>query len=47
MPTVDLNFGAEWEFNFAVGVGMTRSTDHLLIKMILGRRFSWVKARGS
>ncbi len=38
-PTIDLNLGPKWEFNFGVGVGMTRSTDHLLAKMILGYRF--------
>ena len=38
MPAVDLNLGPNWEFNFAVGVGMTASTDRLLVKMILGRR---------
>jgi hypothetical protein len=38
-PTMDLNLSPQWEFNFGVGVGMTRSTDHLIIKMILGRRF--------
>ena len=41
LPAVDLNFGPNWEFNFGVGVGVTGSTDHLLIKMILGRRFSF------
>jgi len=35
----DLNFSPNWEFNFGVGVGMTAGTDHLLVKMILGRRF--------
>jgi hypothetical protein len=39
VPSIDLNLGPAWEFNFGVGVGVTRSTDHLLIKMILGRRF--------
>jgi hypothetical protein len=39
MPTIDLNFSPKWEFNFGVGVGVTRGTDHLLVKMILGRRF--------
>ena len=39
IPAIDLNLGPNWEFNFGVGVGMTSSTDHLLIKMILGRRF--------
>ena len=38
VPVIDVDFGANWEFNFGVGVGMTRSTDHLLIKMILGYR---------
>jgi hypothetical protein len=39
IPTVDLNLSPKWEFNFGVGVGVTRGTDHLLVKMILGRRF--------
>lgn len=43
-PAVDIDFGPEWEFNFGVGVGMTGSTDHMIMKMIIGRRFgslSW------
>ena len=39
MPAIDLNLSPNWEFNFGVGVGMTQSTDHLLVKMILGYRF--------
>ena len=39
IPALDLNLGPHWEFNFGVGVGMTRTTDHLLVKMILGYRF--------
>ena len=39
VPVVDLDFGPEWEFNFGVGFGLTESTDHLLVKLILGRRF--------
>jgi hypothetical protein len=35
----DLNFSKDWEFNFGVGVGMTGATDHLIVKMIIGRRF--------
>jgi hypothetical protein len=35
----DLNFSKDWEFNFGVGVGMTGATDHLIVKMIVGRRF--------
>ncbi len=40
-PSVDLDLGPRWEFNFGVGVGATGSTDHLIIKCIIGRRFSW------
>jgi hypothetical protein len=39
VPAVDLNVSPKWEINFGVGVGVTRGTDHLLIKGILGRRF--------
>ena len=35
---LDLNLGPNWEFNFAPGFGLTGSTDHFLIKMIIGRR---------
>ena len=41
VPTIDLDLSPDWEFNFGVGVGMTGGTDHLLIKMILGRRFNF------
>ena len=40
-PSIDIDFAPEWEFNFGVGVGATRSTDHLIVKCIIGRRFSW------
>lgn len=39
VPAIDLNLSPKWEFNFGVGIGITQATDHLLIKMILGRRF--------
>jgi hypothetical protein len=39
----DLNVSPKWEINFGVGIGVTASTDHLLIKGIIGRRFSWGK----
>ena len=39
LPAIDLDLGPRWEFNFGVGIGMTRGTDHLLVKFILGRRF--------
>ena len=38
-PTVDLDLGPEWEVNFGVGLGLTRSTDDVIVKLILGRRF--------
>jgi hypothetical protein len=38
-PVIDLNLGPQWEVNFGVGVGLTRSTDPVIVKMILGRRF--------
>jgi hypothetical protein len=38
-PVVDLDLAPEWEFNFGVGFGLTESTDHLIVKLILGRRF--------
>ena len=41
IPAIDYDFGPDWEFNFGVGVGVTSATDHLLIKAILGRRFSF------
>jgi len=36
---VDLNVDPRWEINFGVGGGLTRSTDGIVIKLILGRRF--------
>ena len=40
-PSVDLNVSPKWELNFGVGLGVTRSTDHLIVKGIIGRRFSF------
>ena len=40
-PAIDLDVSPEWEFNFGIGIGATRSTDHLIVKCIIGRRFSW------
>lgn len=37
----DLNVSPVWEINIGVGIGPTASTDHLLVKGILGRRFNW------
>lgn len=38
-PAIDLDVSPKWEFNFGVGVGVTRSTDHLIVKGIVGYRF--------
>jgi len=45
LPAIDVDFGPQWEFNFGVGVGVTRSTDHLLVKCIVGRRFDWKRKK--
>jgi hypothetical protein len=45
VPSIDYDFGPNWEFNFGVGMGVTRTTDHLLIKAILGRRFRFITPR--
>jgi hypothetical protein len=44
-PSVDLNVSPDWELNFGVGWGATRSTDHLIIKAIVGRRFTWRRSK--
>jgi hypothetical protein len=45
VPSIDYDFGPNWEFNLGVGLGVTRSTDHLLVKMIIGRRFRFFTPR--
>ena len=40
-PAIDLNLAPQWEINFGLGVGVTRSTDHLIAKLILGYRFNF------
>jgi len=45
IPSIDLDLGPRWEFNFGVGVGTTSSTDHLIVKCIIGRRFSWTHGK--
>ena len=41
IPSVDLNLSENWEFNAGLGVGVTGSTDHLILKFIVGRRFDF------
>ena len=38
-PAVDLEFPSGWDLNFGVGIGFTPATDHVVAKMILGKRF--------
>jgi hypothetical protein len=40
-PVIDLNVSPNWEFNFGAGVDVSNSADHLIVKCIIGRRFSW------
>jgi hypothetical protein len=40
-PSIDLDLAPEWEVNFGVGIGLTGSTDHLIVKTILGYRFNF------
>jgi hypothetical protein len=40
-PVIDLNLSPEWEVNFGAGVDFTNPSDHLIVKCIIGRRFSW------
>jgi hypothetical protein len=45
VPSVDIDFGPQWEFNAGIGVGVTGATDHLIVKCIIGRRFDWRHAK--
>jgi hypothetical protein len=47
VPSLDLNLGPDWEFNFGIAVGLTHSTDRLLVKTIFGRRFGRAADGGS
>ena len=38
-PSLDLDLSPKWEINAGVGWGTTRSTDHLIVKGIIGYRF--------
>jgi len=42
-PAIDLYTSPNWEFNMGVGVGVTRSSEHLIAKVIVGRRFEFGK----
>jgi hypothetical protein len=38
-PVLDLNLSPNLEFNFGVGFGLTKSSDGLIVKLILGYQF--------
>jgi hypothetical protein len=38
-PAVDLNVSPDWEFNFGVGRGLTNTSEHWIVKAIVGYRF--------
>ena len=38
-PALDLNVSPDWEFNFGVGHGFTSTSEHWIVKAIVGRRF--------
>ena len=40
-PTLDLDVSPKWEINFGVGYDATAANDRLMVKFIVGRRFSW------
>jgi hypothetical protein len=38
-PALDLNVSPDWELNFGVGRGLTNTTEHWIVKAIVGYRF--------
>jgi hypothetical protein len=40
-PTIDLDVSPKWELNFGLGYDASSPNDRLIVKFILGRRFSW------
>lgn len=45
LPSIDLDVSPEWELNFGVGFDAEHHSDHLIVKFIVGRRFSWGRHR--
>jgi hypothetical protein len=40
-PSIDLDVSPKWELNFGVGFDPNHASDHLIVKCIIGRRFTW------
>jgi hypothetical protein len=38
-PAVDLNVSPDWELNFGIGRGLTNTSEHWIVKAIVGYRF--------
>jgi hypothetical protein len=41
VPSIDLNVSPDWELNFGVGRGLTGTSEHWVVKGIVGRRFKF------
>jgi hypothetical protein len=39
VPAIDLNVSPDWELNFGVGRGLTNTSEHWIVKAIVGYRF--------
>ena len=46
MAEIELDLSPKCEFNFGVAIGMTGSTDPLVVKMILWHRFGYGLSAG-
>ena len=42
-PSLNIDFGPDWEFNVGTGIPLTSVTDRVVLKMIMGRRFGGSK----
>jgi hypothetical protein len=40
-PTLDINTNPNWEINMGVGRGLTGTSEHWVVKWIIGRRFNF------
>jgi len=40
-PSIDVDLSPKWELNFGVGWDPNHTSDHMMVKFIIGRRFSW------
>lgn len=45
-PSIDLDISPKWELNFGVGFDPNHHSDHIIVKCIVGRRFSWGRRTG-